>query len=78
MIKFATVTPVNCITHKQDGAPVDLMWDGEKQAIVAHFEDGREETLEPHAQTLVEAMDIAYALYAASNAYIYEQEEVEA
>lgn len=78
MIKFATVTPINCITREQDDAHFDLLWDSEEQAIVAHFEDGREEKLDPHAQTLVEAMDIAYALYATSNAYIYEQEEVEA
>lgn len=77
MTKIATVTPINCITHEQDGDPFELIFDANEGRIIGRFDDGREETLEFGAKTLLEAIDVAYALYACSTAYIYEQEEVD-
>lgn len=76
MIKIATITPINCITHEQDGEIFTVLWDRETGAIHAHFEGDRRETMDYTAKTLDEAVDIVYSLYALSIAFIYEPEEV--
>lgn len=78
MKKIAKITPINCITHEQDGEAFALLWDGETGALHAHFEGGQQETLDYTAKTLGEAANTVYSLYALSNAYIYEPEEVDA
>lgn len=77
MIKIATITPINCITHEQDGEIFDVIWDRETGEIHANFADGREEILDYTAATLDEAVDTVYSLYATSNAFVYEAEEVD-
>lgn len=77
MVKLATITPINCITKEQDDDIFVIYWNGEDQELVACFEDGRQELLEQRAETLTDAVEIVYALYAPSNAFIYEAEEVE-
>lgn len=76
MKKIATITPINCITHEQDGEEFCVMWDHETGTLYANFPSGEQETMEYTANTIDEAIDTAYALYAVSNAYIYEPEEV--
>lgn len=78
MIKIATITPINCITHEQDGDIFSVVWDRETGTLYADFEYGKQESLEYTAQTLSEAADTVYSLYALSIAYIYEPEEVDA
>lgn len=78
MVKIATITPINCITHEQDGEIFSVLWDRETGAIHAYFEGGTRDTLEYTAQTLEEAANIVYSLYALSIAFIYEPEEVDA
>lgn len=76
MIKIATITPINCITYEQDGEIFVVFWDRETGAIHAYFEGDRREALDYTADTLDEAVDIVYSLYALSTAFIYEPEEV--
>ncbi len=78
MIKIATITPINCITHEQDGEIFTVLWDRETGTLNACLAGGQLETLEYTAQTLEEAVDIVYSLYALSIAFIYEPEEVDA
>ena len=77
MKKIATITPINCITHEQDGEIFTVVWDSEACALYADFENGRQEGLDYTAKSLGEAVDTVYSLYALSNAYIYEPEEVD-
>lgn len=77
MTKLATITPINCITNEQDGDIFEVYFDADAQAIIARFEDGREEMLEERAETMAEAVDAVYALYSPSIAFIYEPEEVD-
>lgn len=77
MTKLATITPINCITHEQDGDSFIVSWEKENGTLTADFEDGHMETLEYTARTLEEAVDTVYSLYAAGPCWIYEPEEVE-
>lgn len=76
MKKIATITPVNCITHEQDGEIFSVIWDCETGALYADFEGGQQEAIDYTAQTLDEAVDTVYSLYAQSSAFVYEPEEV--
>lgn len=75
MTKLATITPINCITHEQDGEAFSVLWDCETGALYADFESGQQE-MDYTAQTLDKAVDTVYSLYAPSNAFIYEPEDV--
>lgn len=76
MTKIATITPINCITHEQDGEIFSVVWDRETGALYADFESGQREVMDYVANTFDEASDTVYSLYALSNAFIYEPEEV--
>lgn len=76
MVKIATITPINCITQEKDGEIFEVLWDRETGNLNACLAGGQLETLEYTAQTLEEAADIVYSLYALSISFIYEQEEV--
>lgn len=76
MIKLATITPINCITHDQDGEAFSVLWGRETGELYACFEDGRQELMDYTAQTLDEAINTVYSLYAPSNAFVYDPEEV--
>ena len=76
MIKIATITPINCITHEQDGPQFSIHWD-QDNALCAIFEDDHEEMLDYSAATLDDAINTVHSLYAVSNAYIYEPEEID-
>ncbi len=77
MKKLATIIPVNCITHAEDGEEFSVYWNEESGNLIAIFASGKEETLDYTAKSLGEAIDTVYSLYAPSNAYIYEPEEVD-
>lgn len=77
MLKIATITPINCITHQQDGEEFSVLWDGETGELHASFESGSDEMLEYTAQTIFDAIDTIYSLYATSNAFIYEPEDID-
>lgn len=76
MVKLATITPINCITDEQDGDTFSVHWDRETGELHACFEDGRRELMDHTALTLDKAVDTVYTLYSASNAFVYEPEEV--
>lgn len=76
MKKIATITPISCITHEQDGEKFSVVWDRETGALYADFESGKQDILDCTAKTIDDAVDTVYSLYALSNAYIYEPEEV--
>lgn len=77
MVKLATITPINYITHEQDGEIFVVYWDRETGELHACFDGGRQEVIDYTAQTLDEAVDIVHSLYARSIAFVYEAEEVE-
>lgn len=77
MIKLATITPIDCIAKEQDGEAFAVLWDADEKNIVAQFEGGRTEIFEERAKSLENAIDIVYALYAPSIAFVYEPEEVD-
>lgn len=72
MKKIATITPINCITKKQDGSSFTVNWDEETGSLLALFENGIEETLEYSASSLEDAANTVYALYVSSIGYIVE------
>lgn len=77
MTKIATITPINCITHEQDGQIFSVNWNEDGGSLVAVFEDGSEETMDYTAETLEDASDIVYGLYMASIAYVCEMEALD-
>lgn len=77
MVKLATITPINCITHEQDGEIFSVLWDRETGELHARFESGQQETMDYTAQGLGEAVDTVHSLYALSSAFVYEAEEVD-
>lgn len=77
MIKIATITPINCITHDQDGDIFSVVWDNETGALYADFGNRQQEVMDYTAQTLRDAVDAVYSIYALSNAFIYESDEVD-
>lgn len=75
MIKIASVTPINCITHEQDDQTFEVHWNQEDGVLSAILEDGTAETLDHSAETLKDAIKLVHSLYVRSIAYICEMEE---
>lgn len=75
MIKIASVTPINCITHEQDGQTFEVRWDKEDGTLNVILEDGTAETLDYSAETMKDAIKLVHSLYVRSIAYICEMEE---
>ena len=77
MIKIASITPINCITHEQDGQTFEVHWNQEDGVLSAILEDNTVETLDYSTEKLKDAIKLVHSLYVRSIAYICEMEELD-